>query len=193
MIIQLKANAGDEGLQELIRTLAEDSIDKTRLDIFSGDTYTMVGIKGDVSKLNQDKYKTMDQVLKVHRISDKFKELSRQFRPTTTTIKLMNGHVVGEDLTLIAGPCAVESREQLFRTAEIVARAGANVLRGGAFKPRDHSQKLPGPGGRRAKAPGRGQGCLRDADHFGDHGRQGHSPVRKNTGWTSGRWAPETA
>ena len=81
MIIQLKANAGDDGLEQVVRTLAEDGVGKERLDIFSGHTYTMVGIKGDVSKLNQDKYKTLDQVQRVHRISDKFKELSRQFRP----------------------------------------------------------------------------------------------------------------
>ena len=122
MIIQLKANAGKSALEKVVSHLAKDGVPRRRLDIFSGDTYTMVGIKGDTTKLDQDKYQALDHVLTVHRISDPFKELSRQFHPGDTVVELGNGHRIGRDLSIIAGPCAIESREQLFKTAEQVAR-----------------------------------------------------------------------
>ncbi|MCB2228352.1 MAG: 3-deoxy-7-phosphoheptulonate synthase [Desulfarculaceae bacterium] len=146
MIIQLKASARSGGLEKLVSQLAGDGVPRERLDIFSGDTYTLVGIKGDASKLNLDKYQALDYVLTVHRISDPFKELSRQFHPDDTVVELRNGHRVGKDLSIIAGPCAIESREQLFRTAELVAAAGANILRGGAFKPRTIHRSFQGLG-----------------------------------------------
>ncbi len=146
MIIQLKASAGKSGLEKLVSHLAQDGVPRERLDIFSGDTYTLVGIKGDASKLDLDKYQALDYVLTVHRISDPFKELSRQFHPDDTLVELRNGHCVGRDLSIIAGPCAIESREQLFKTAELVARAGANILRGGAFKPRTIHRSFQGLG-----------------------------------------------
>lgn len=146
MIIQLKASAGKAGLEKIIRQLAKDGVPRERLDIFSGDTYSMVGVKGDVGKLDQDKYRALNIVLRVHRISDPYKELSRQFHPRDTVIELSNGHRIGEGLSLIAGPCAIESKPQLFKTAEIVAKAGAHVLRGGAFKPRTIHRSFQGLG-----------------------------------------------
>ncbi len=146
MIIQLKASAGKAGLETVVSELAQDGVPRKRLDIFSGDTYTMVGVQGDVSKLNQDKYQALSMVKRVHRISDPFKELSRQYHAEDTVISLDNGHQVGRDLSLIAGPCAIESREQLFKTAELVSQAGANLLRGGAFKPRTIHRSFQGLG-----------------------------------------------
>lgn len=146
MIIQLKAEAGKTGLKQLTSLLAQDGVPYERLDIFSGDTYTLVGIKGDATKLDEGKYTALGYVQRVHRVTDPFKELSRQFHPDGTVIQLRNGHRVGEDLSIIAGPCAVESRDQLFKTAEIVAEAGANILRGGAFKPRTIHRSFQGLG-----------------------------------------------
>ncbi|MBU1452635.1 MAG: 3-deoxy-7-phosphoheptulonate synthase, partial [Proteobacteria bacterium] len=146
MIIQLKASAGKSGLEKVVSHLAKDGVPRQRLDIFSGDTYNLVGIKGDASKLDLGKYQALDYVFTVHRISDPFKELSRQFHPDDTLVELRNGHCVGRDLSIIAGPCAIESREQLFKTAEMVARAGANILRGGAFKPRTIHRSFQGLG-----------------------------------------------
>ena len=146
MIIQLKASAGKPGLEELVAHLEKDGVPRDRLDIFSGDTYTLVGVKGDASKLNLDKYQALSFVYEVHRISDPFKELSRQFHPENTVIELINGHRVGAELSIMAGPCAVESKQQLFETAEIISKAGANILRGGAFKPRTIHRSFQGLG-----------------------------------------------
>jgi 3-deoxy-7-phosphoheptulonate synthase len=146
MIIQLKPHAGKPALDKLVRVLAEDGVTFDRLDIFGGDTYTMVGIKYDTKQLGEDKYRALAYVQEVHRISDPFKELARAFHPKSTVVKLANGHRVGAELTIIAGPCAVESEQQLMRTAKMVAEAGATVLRGGAFKPRTLHRSFQGLG-----------------------------------------------
>ena len=73
----------------------------------------------------------------VHRISSPYKLAGRSFRPEGTIVQLRNGiGVGGNEVVVMAGPCSVETREQLFSTAESVSKAGAKVLRGGAFKPR---------------------------------------------------------
>ena len=146
MIIQLKPSAGKQGFEELVRLLDQDGVPRNRLDIFSGDTYTLVGVQGDATRLDEDKYRALSYVKEVHRISDPFKELSRQYHPEATVIELAGGHGVGRDLSIIAGPCAIETRDQLFKTADIVAKAGANIIRGGAFKPRTIHRSFQGLG-----------------------------------------------
>ncbi len=146
MIIQLKAHSGEASFDKLIDQLALDGIEKDRLDIYSGDTYTLVGIKGDARKLSLDKYQALEYVQRVHRVSDPFKELSRSFHPQSTVIALSGGHRVGQELSVIAGPCAIESETQLRETAELVKKAGANILRGGAFKPRTIHRSFQGLG-----------------------------------------------
>ena len=86
-------------------------------------------------------------VEKVHRISAPYKLVGRQFRPHDTVIKFPNGvEIGGTEVIVMAGPCSVESREQLFKSAEQVAKAGAKVLRGGAFKPRSSPYTFQGLG-----------------------------------------------
>jgi len=86
-------------------------------------------------------------VEKVHRISAPYKLVGRQFRPHDTVIKFPNGvEIGGKEVVVMAGPCSVESREQLFKSAEMVSQAGAKVLRGGAFKPRSSPYTFQGLG-----------------------------------------------
>jgi 3-deoxy-7-phosphoheptulonate synthase len=86
-------------------------------------------------------------VEKVHRISAPYKLVGRQFRPDDTVIKFSNGvEIGGKEVVVMAGPCSVESREQLFQSAEMVSKAGAKVLRGGAFKPRSSPYTFQGLG-----------------------------------------------
>jgi len=101
-------------------------------------------------------------VEKVHRISAPYKLVGRQFRPDDTIIKFSNGvEIGGKEVVVMAGPCSVESREQLFKSAEMVSQAGAKVLRGGAFKPRSSPYTFQGMGLEGLK-------LLREAgDHFG--------------------------
>ena len=101
-------------------------------------------------------------VEKVHRISAPYKLVGRQFRPDDTIIKFSNGvEIGGKEVVVMAGPCSVESREQLFKSAEMVSKSGAKVLRGGAFKPRSSPYTFQGMGLEGLK-------LLREAgDHFG--------------------------
>ena len=86
-------------------------------------------------------------VEKVHRISAPYKLVGRQFRPHDTVIKFPNGvEIGGKEVVVMAGPCSVESREQLLKAAEMVSQAGAKVLRGGAFKPRSSPYTFQGLG-----------------------------------------------
>jgi 3-deoxy-7-phosphoheptulonate synthase len=86
-------------------------------------------------------------VEKVHRISAPYKLVGRQFRPHDTVIKFPNDvEIGGKEVVVMAGPCSVESREQLFKSAEMVSQAGAKVLRGGAFKPRSSPYTFQGLG-----------------------------------------------
>jgi 3-deoxy-7-phosphoheptulonate synthase len=86
-------------------------------------------------------------VEKVHRISAPYKLVGRQFREHDTVVNLANGTAIGgKEVVVMAGPCSVESREQIFLAAEQVAKAGAKVLRGGAFKPRSSPYSFQGMG-----------------------------------------------
>src|SRR6202008_5062327 len=86
-------------------------------------------------------------VQEVHRISSPYKLAGRSFRPEGTIVQLRNGvGIGGNEIVVMAGPCSVETREQLFSTAEAVAKAGAKVLRGGAFKPRSSPYSFQGHG-----------------------------------------------
>jgi 3-deoxy-7-phosphoheptulonate synthase len=86
-------------------------------------------------------------VERVHRISAPYKLVGRQFRPHDTVIKLPNGvEIGGKEVVVMAGPCSVESHDQLFKAAEMVSKAGAKILRGGAFKPRSSPYTFQGLG-----------------------------------------------
>ena len=92
-----------------------------------------------------------------YRISSPYKLAGRGFRPEGTTISFPNGVVVGgEQVTIMAGPCSVESREQIMTSAKMVAKAGGQFLRGGAFKPRSSPYSFQGNGAGWAEAAARG-------------------------------------
>src|SRR5258706_15274834 len=89
----------------------------------------------------------MAGVQEVHRISSPYKLAGKGFRPEGTIVKLANGiNIGGNEVVVMAGPCSVETREQLFATAEAVSKAGARVLRGGAVKPRRSPYSFQGHG-----------------------------------------------
>ncbi|MBU0471020.1 MAG: 3-deoxy-7-phosphoheptulonate synthase [Nanoarchaeota archaeon] len=146
MIIQLKPKTTEKELQRVIKRLIKDGIEKENIEVIRGDPHTVLGIKGDTRKLSEDHYETLESVYQVIRISDPCKELTKYFHPKGTTVELSNGHKIGEGLTVIAGPCAVESYKQLLESAKIVKKAGANVLRGGAYKPRTSPDSFQGLG-----------------------------------------------
>jgi len=139
----MKPKATEKDIEKVIDKIKELGYET---DISRGIESTIIGIKGDARKLDENLFLEIPVVEKVFRVSKKWKEVSREFHPDNTVVDV-NGKVkIGEGFTIIAGPCAIESRDQLFRTAEIVKKAGADILRGGAFKPRTSSYDFQGLG-----------------------------------------------
>jgi len=101
-----------------------------------GESNLAIGITGPTHKLVEEEYRFMSSVLEVVRVSKKYKLVSRQMKKNDTIFKTKYGNIGGKELTIIAGPCSVESRDQIFRIAEELAKLGVKFFRGGAYKPR---------------------------------------------------------
>ena len=109
----------------------------------------VVGEMGGRKPLLIDRLAALAGVASVTPISRPFKLTSREFHPEDTVIRVLDAAIGDGSLTVMAGPCSVESREQLFETADAVKAAGATILRGGAFKPRTSPYSFQGSGSRR--------------------------------------------
>jgi 3-deoxy-7-phosphoheptulonate synthase len=144
MIIAMQPEASEKQIQSVIDHLVSLGFDVHRS---TGMSQTVLGAVGARVDFDLREMELLDGVQQVHRISAPYKLAARNFRPEGTVVKLPNGITVGgEQVVVMAGPCSVESRDQLFTTAEIVSRAGAKVLRGGAFKPRSSPYSFQGMG-----------------------------------------------
>ncbi len=144
MIVAMQERAGEEQIQAVIERLVELGFEVHRS---TGKLQTVLGAVGARVDFDIRDVEVLDGVKEVHRISSPYKLVARSFRPEGTTVKLRNGvSIGGNDVVVIAGPCSVESREQLFTIAEIVAKSGARALRGGAFKPRTSPYSFQGLG-----------------------------------------------
>jgi len=144
MIVAMQERASEEQIQAVIERLVELGFEVHRS---TGKLQTVLGAVGARVDFDIRDVEVMDGVKEVHRISSPYKLVARSFRPEGTIVKLRNGvSIGGNDVVVMAGPCSVESREQLFTIAEIVAKAGARALRGGAFKPRTSPYSFQGLG-----------------------------------------------
>ena len=136
MVVVIKKDANEERLNKLIDFLKSQDV---HVHISRGHFQTVLGLVGDTSRVDIDMISSLDIVDIVKRISEPFKKANRKFHPddTVVTVPSANGDVkIGESFTFIAGPCSIESEEQIIEVAEAVKKAGAQLLRGGAFKPR---------------------------------------------------------
>jgi 3-deoxy-7-phosphoheptulonate synthase len=115
-------------------------------DVSEGDEHTVIGIIGDGRPLDREQLERMMGVDRTVLVARPFKRASRDFHPQDTIVPINGVQVGGEQLIVMAGPCAVESEEQLLETARTVKEAGAHVLRGGAFKPRTSPYSFQGMG-----------------------------------------------
>ena len=133
MIVVLKKNAQEEKKQNLISWLKELGVD---IHLSEGEFQTVLGLIGDTSGIDTDLIQSLDIVDTVKRISEPFKNANRKFHPDDTVIDIGGVKIGGGSFAIMAGPCSVESEEQLTEIAVKAKEAGANILRGGAFKPR---------------------------------------------------------
>jgi len=143
MIIVMKMGANQEEIENVVRRVESLGF---RTHLSRGEERTIIGIIGDERPLDKDSLGRMQGVERVVPILRPFKLASRDFQPADTVFKL-NGHTIGgQKIIVMAGPCAVESREQILETAHMVKEAGAHLLRGGAFKPRTSPYSFQGLG-----------------------------------------------
>ena len=133
MIVVVNSNAQKEQFDNLINWIESQNV---RVHISSGEYQTVLGLIGDTSRIDTELLEGLDIVTQVTRVTEPFKNANRKFHPENTVIdcggvKIGDGH-----FGIIAGPCSIESEEQIIEVAQAVKAAGADFLRGGAFKPR---------------------------------------------------------
>ncbi len=144
MIVAMQEKATEEQIDAVISVMEEAGVDVHRT---TGEFQTILAGVGPTAGLDLTKFEMLPGVLHVHRISAPYKLAGRAFRPEGTVIEFANGASIGgQQVAIIAGPCAVESREQIFAIAACVKASGGGFLRGGAYKPRSSPYSFQGLG-----------------------------------------------
>jgi len=144
MVIVMHEGATDEQIQHVIDRVIASGFDVHRS---TGASHTVIGAVGVHRDFDHRDFELLEGVREVVRITQPFKLASRQFKPQGTIIDLGRGvKIGGSEIVVAAGPCSVESREQILSIAESVSKAGARILRGGAFKPRTSPYAFQGMG-----------------------------------------------
>lgn len=133
MVVALKRNVSEERRNQLIDWLKGMGIG---VHISQGEQHTVLGLIGDTTKVDKDLIESLDIVESVTRVTESFKCCNRKFHPEDTIVDVKGVKIGGGSFCMIAGPCSVESEEQIVAVAKAVKEAGAGMLRGGAFKPR---------------------------------------------------------
>ena len=133
MIIILKDNPEEKQLENLISWLKSMDLD---IHFSKGENTTILGLIGDTSAVDIDLINALDIVETVKRVQEPYKNVNRKFHPKDTVVDVAGAKIGGGNFQIIAGPCSVESREQVCQIAKDVKKSGARLYRGGAFKPR---------------------------------------------------------
>lgn len=133
MIVVLKDNPNQKQVENLIQWLKSLDLD---INFSQGKNTTILGLIGDTSSVDIDLISALDIVESVKRITEPYKNANRKFHPQDTVVDVSGVKIGGGNFQMIAGPCSVESMEQICTVAESVKASGAGMLRGGAFKPR---------------------------------------------------------
>jgi 3-deoxy-7-phosphoheptulonate synthase len=143
MIIVMQSRATEEDVHHVIRRIEELGL---KAHLSRGTERTIIGVIGDERVVRRENFALLPRVEDVIPILKPYKLASREFRPTDTVVEVAGVPIGGKQLTVIAGPCSVESEEQLMTTGLAVKAAGARLLRGGAYKPRTSPYSFQGLG-----------------------------------------------
>ncbi len=133
MIAVLKSGTTPQQTAHLVNWLKHMDLD---VHISEGHEFTILGLIGDTTRVDIELLKSLDIVETVKRVSEPFKQANRKFNPNNTVIEIGDVKIGNGHFAMIAGPCSVESEDQIIKVATAVKAAGASILRGGAFKPR---------------------------------------------------------
>ncbi len=141
MIVVLKQGVTEAKRDQLINWLQDLGL---RIHLSVGEYQTVLGLVGDTSQVDMDLVSSLEIVDSVKRVSEPFKCCNRKFHPEDMVVECEGVKIGGGHFAMIAGPCSVESEEQIVTVAKAVKAAGAQLLRGGAFKPRTSPYDFPG-------------------------------------------------
>ena len=133
MIVVLKPQTTEEKRDHLIAWLKSQGVD---IHLSVGTDYTIIGLVGNTAGIDVELLESLEMVMAVRRVGEPFKQCNRMFHPADTVIEVGGVKLGGGNFCMIAGPCSVETEEQIVTVAKAVKAAGADLLRGGAFKPR---------------------------------------------------------
>ena len=145
MIAILKHGTTPEQTDHLIAWLRRMNLD---VHISQGAEVTVLGLIGDTSRVDMELLGSLEIVDSVRRVSEPFKQANRKFHPKDTVVEVGDVKIGGGNFVMMAGPCSVESEEQIIEVAKAVKASGANILRGGAFKPRTSPYAFQGMQGK---------------------------------------------
>jgi len=143
MLIVMKMNAGADAVGAVVEKIESRGL---KAHPIPGAQRTAIGITGNLGVVEPGLFETLPGVLEVIQVSHPYKLVSREFKPDDTVVDVGGVPIGGPDLVIIAGPCSVESYDQMRRIAQRVKEAGAHLLRGGAFKPRTSPYSFQGLG-----------------------------------------------
>ena len=143
MIIVMKARATEYDIIKVAKQVQDKGLDT---HIVVGEGVTIIGVIGDTTKVDPRQIEVDSAVEKVMHVGEPYKLANRAFHPEDSVIDVAGVKIGGNHLAMIAGPCSVESEEQVIEIAKAAKAAGANLLRGGAFKPRTSPYAFQGMG-----------------------------------------------
>jgi 3-deoxy-7-phosphoheptulonate synthase len=141
MIIVMQKNAVDKDVNAVVEKIKNTGLD---VHLSRGEERTIIGVIGDKTRLDPDELMALSGVDKIMHVTAPYKRASREFHPDNSLVKVGPLSLGGEKISVIAGPCAVENRDQLLEAARNVKQLGASALRGGAFKPRSNPYSFQG-------------------------------------------------
>ncbi|MEO8074671.1 MAG: 3-deoxy-7-phosphoheptulonate synthase, partial [Acidobacteriota bacterium] len=143
MLIVMKADATKDDVERVVEIVEKLGF---RAHSMPGESRTAIGITGNDGSVDPTHFENLSGVAEAIRVTKPYKLISKDLRPEKSVIKVGNATIGGDELAIIAGPCAVETAEQVFSVAEAVAASGAKFFRGGAFKPRTSPYAFQGKG-----------------------------------------------
>jgi 3-deoxy-7-phosphoheptulonate synthase len=143
MIIVMEKHAPDEQIEHVVAELIGRGFDVHRS---TGADQTVLGVVGDVASIDIREFELFDGVQEAVRVSEPYKLTSRTFKRENTVVNARGVAIGGDEVVIMAGPCTIENEHQMFETARRVARSGARILRGGAYKPRTSPYAFQGMG-----------------------------------------------
>lgn len=141
MIIVMKPNANEESVKKVLGLVEQRGLET---HVSTGEEVTIIGVIGDKQKIRGCNLEIAEGVDKIVEVTESYKLSNRKFHPESSVIKVGNTQIGGSEIVIMSGPCAVENEEQVMETAKAIKKSGAQILRGGAYKPRTSPYSFQG-------------------------------------------------